>query len=140
MYMMLTFNSSVCHIPWSNQESDRSVFRQILTVDLSRLWNSWNIITQSECSHFLSFFFSPFPPPDNVTYRSGPVRLAGLHQPPGAEDLSVQPAARPLRLPSPHPGRLGDPQRPERQAFLLQPRHWRAHLEAAAHQGHKRQH
>lgn len=79
-------------------------------------------------------------PPDNISYRSGSVRLAGLHQPPGAEDLSVQPAARPLQLPSPHLGRLGNPQRSEWQAFLLQPCHRRAHLEAATHQGHEQQH
>lgn len=98
--------------------------------------------TNARCSTHseLSNLPSLFPPPDNITYRSGPVRFAGLHQPPGAKDLSVQPAARSRQLPSPHPGRLGDPQRPERQAFLLQPRHRGAHLEAAAHQGHEREH
>lgn len=89
------------------------------------------------------FWLSPFSSsfsPDNITYRSGPVWLTGLHQPPGAEDLSVQPPTCTLWLPSSHPGRLGDPQRLERQAFLLQPCHWRAHLEAPTHQGHERQH
>lgn len=89
----------------------------------------------------VSFSFSSlFPPADDITHRSGPVRLAGLHQPPGAEDLPVQPAPRALRLPSARPGRLGDPQGPERQALLLQPRHRGAHLEAAPHPGHERQH
>lgn len=73
---------------------------------------------------------------DNITDRSGPVRLACLYQPPGAEDLSVQPASCALRLPNPHPGWLGDPQRSEWQALLLQPGHWGADLEATTHQGY----
>lgn len=78
--------------------------------------------------------------PDDVTHRSRSVRLACLHQPPGAEDLAVQLASRPLRLPNPHPGWLGDPQRSERQALLLQPGHRGADLEATAHQGYEQQH
>lgn len=87
-------------------------------------------------------FVPPFPgllSSDDITSWSGSAWLAGVHQPPGAEDLPVQRTARSLRISSPHSGRLGDPQGPERQALLLQPRHGRAYLEAAAYPRHRQQ-
>lgn len=87
-------------------------------------------------------FVPPFPglsPSDDITRWSGPAWLTGLHQPPRAEDLPVQRPAHSFRISSPHSGWLGDPQGPERQALLLQPRHRRTYLEAAAHPRHRRQ-
>lgn len=81
----------------------------------------------------LCFFFFL----DGILVRTRPLRVARLHQPPGAEDHPEQPAPLSRWLSSPRAGRLGDLQGPERQALLLQPLHPGEDLEAAPSQGHQ---
>lgn len=97
----------------------------------------YNGLKRSPMTHSAPLFPPPHPcpPSDGVFVRPWPPRVARLHQPPGTEDHPDGAAACPLQLPPPCPGRLGDPQGPQRQTLLLQPLHPGEDLETATSQG-----